>query len=211
LVIVGAGGHGREALDIVEAINASSVPTFEFLGFLDDDVAARDAVTRRGHSILGAPDMLREIDAMYVIAIAVPAARRRIDQKLVAWGRKAATLMHPSATFGSDIRLAPGAIIAAGARLTTNCSVGRHFHANVNAVLSHDCAVGDYVTLSPGAQISGSVTLEDDVTVGANATVIQGLQIGLGGYVAAGAAVIRDVPAGTTVAGVPARSVKSDD
>ena len=59
-------------------------------------------------------------------------------------------LIHPAATVASDNRIGDGVLLAAGARVTTNVTLGRHVHLNVNAVVSHDCVVGDYTTLSPG-------------------------------------------------------------
>ena len=55
------------------------------------------------------------------------------------------------------------------------------------------------------------VIVEDDVLIGANAVVIEGCRIGKGAVVAAGAVVVSDVPAGTVVAGCPARIIKTKD
>ncbi|GAA3853429.1 DapH/DapD/GlmU-related protein [Streptomyces sedi] len=61
-----------------------------------------------------------------------------------------------------------------------------------------------YLSLAP-------IVVEDDVWIGATAVILQGVTIGAGAVVAAGAVVSRDVPAGTLVAGTPARVVKSVD
>ncbi|MFI5656008.1 DapH/DapD/GlmU-related protein [Streptomyces anulatus] len=55
------------------------------------------------------------------------------------------------------------------------------------------------------------IVIEDDVWVGAAAVITQGVTVGAGAVVAAGAVVTRDVPAGTVVAGVPARVIKKID
>jgi acetyltransferase-like isoleucine patch superfamily enzyme len=44
--------------------------------------------------------------------------------------------------------------------------------------------------------------------VGAGATIRQGIEIGAGAMVGAGAVVVRNVPAGVTVVGIPARPVE---
>jgi sugar O-acyltransferase (sialic acid O-acetyltransferase NeuD family) len=209
LVIIGAGGHGRELLDILEAMNAH-LPTYEVLGFVDDGVVDADVLARRGVPILGPIRRLEKIPARYLIGVGSPQARRQIAGLVSGMGRLAASAIHPSATLGSDIELGPGAVLAAGARITTNVRAGSHVHLNVNSTLSHDCRLGDYVMLNPGARVCGQVTLADEVVVGAGATVIEGVRIGRGTVIGAGAVVVCDLPAGVTAVGVPARPLPSE-
>jgi len=206
LVIVGAGGFGREVLDIVEATNAVS-PMFDLIGFVDDDDSLDlELLNRRGAAFLGSVDVLADLDACYVIAIGSPSARRSVAARIACWPRHPVSMVHPLSTIASEVRLEPGAVLAPGARISTNIRIGPHFHANPNATVGHDCVIGGHVTLSPGAHISGNVTLGDGVLVGTGAVVIQGCTVGEWAVIGAGAVVVRDVAAGATVAGVPARS-----
>ncbi len=52
------------------------------------------------------------------------------------------------------------------------------------------------------------VIIEDDVLIGANAVILEGVRVGKGAIVAAGAIVTQDVPAGAVVAGTPAKVIK---
>jgi sugar O-acyltransferase (sialic acid O-acetyltransferase NeuD family) len=206
LVIVGAGGHGRETLDVVEAVNAVA-PTFDFLGFCALD-ADGELLARRDAPLLGDTSHLRTLDAQYILGIGTSEARRDLDQELTSYGREAVVLRHPDASTGSDLRIAPGVILAAGARLTTNVTLGRHTHLNVNAVVSHDCVLGDYVTLSPGVLVNGNVSLSEGVFLGTSAVVLPGREVGAWARIGAGAVVTEDVPAGRTAVGVPARVIE---
>lgn len=206
LVIIGAGGHGREVLDVVEAINAVE-HTFDFVGFLADGPGAHEPLTRRGIEILGPSSLLDSLDAEYVVAIGNPVARASIDQRWMVKGMQSPVLVHPLASIGSDVRLGPGSVAMAGARFTTNVVAGRHLHVNVNATVSHDCRIGDYVTMSPGCHLSGDVHLEDGVYLGTGAVVIPGIRIARDTIVGAGAVVTRDLPGGVTAVGVPARPI----
>jgi sugar O-acyltransferase (sialic acid O-acetyltransferase NeuD family) len=204
LIIIGAGGFARETLDVVEALNAVE-RRWDFLGFLDDNKSEDPLITRRGARILGTSDLLPELDCEYVIAIADPAARERIDEVATRLGGRPATLIHPAAILGSMNVIGPGLIAMAGASVTTNVTIGRHAHVNPTAAIGHDAVLGAYVTLYPGARISGNVTLGDAVTVGTGACVIQGLTVGRGTFVGAGAVVTGDLQAGLVVVGIPAR------
>jgi sugar O-acyltransferase (sialic acid O-acetyltransferase NeuD family) len=204
LVILGAGGHGREVLDVIEAVNRVA-QTYRVLGFLDDGPAHPELLAARGASCLGKIADLAGIDADYVIGIGSGHVREHLDDLATRMGREAAVLVHPSATVGSEIALGMGTIVTAGVRVTTNVTLGRHVHLNVNASVGHDCVLDDYVTISPGANLSGNVTVGERTTIGAGATVIPGVRVGAGATIGAGAAVITDVPAGATAAGVPAR------
>jgi sugar O-acyltransferase (sialic acid O-acetyltransferase NeuD family) len=209
LVIIGAGGLGREIVDIVDALNACRDPsnTIELLGFLDDGHPDESLLARRGYRVLGPVARLRDMDpeVQYVIGIGSGTARREIDELIGASSRSPATLVHPKAVLGFDVRVGPGSVICAGAVLTTNICLGRHAQVHVGVAVGHDVVLGDYVTALPQAAIAGNVALEADVTVGTGAAIIQGLRVGRGATIGAGASVVRDIPAGVTAVGVPAK------
>lgn len=210
LVIVGAGGHGRETLDIVEALVAGGAP-WRVLGFVDDARAAAGG-TVRGLPVLGGTDWLlapERADVRYVLGVGNAAAKGQLAARLHAAGRRAATLLHPSASLTPHVRLGEGTVIAARAVLTSDVTLGRHVFVNVAASVSHDCVVGDHCHLAPGSHLAGNVRIGDGCEIGMGAVVIQGITVGPGAIVGAGAVVVRPVAGDTTVAGVPARPLAS--
>lgn len=207
LVIIGAGGFGREVLDVVEAQGPDA---FRFLGFLDDGAPDPALLSARSAALLGPVAALANIEAEYLIAIADPDVRRNIDAFATSLGRHAPVVVHPSATIGSLVDLSAGTVICAHASLTTTIKIGRHCHINLNATIGHDTIVGDYVTVFPGCTISGDVHVESGVTLGTNSSIIQGRRVGANTTVGAGAAVIRDIGANLTAVGVPARPLGSE-
>lgn len=71
--------------------------------------------------------------------------------------------------------------------------------------------MGHGLTYLPGkgrGRTSAPIVVEDEVWIGANAVILQGVTVGRGAVVAAGAVVVRDVAAWTLVGGVPARVLR---
>jgi sugar O-acyltransferase (sialic acid O-acetyltransferase NeuD family) len=207
LVIVGAGGHGRELFSVVTAVNARQ-PTWDFLGFVADGEQHPERAEKLGTPIIGGVDRLPELGAAYAIGIGEPRARARIDEFASGAGCEPAVLIHPTAVIGPDVALDAGCCIAAGAVLTTGVRLGRHSHVNVAASVSHDAVVGRWCMVGPGARVAGWVVLEDGVDVGVGAVLRDRVHVGSWAVVGAGAAVVNDVAACRTVAGVPARPLE---
>lgn len=210
LVVVGAGGFGREVLDVVDAINdAAPTPVWQVTGVLDD--APSDVnlglLSVRGVDFLGPIDdyLSRSPGAAYVVGIGSPRVRRMIAEKFDAAGLAAATVVHPSVTQGFDVQIGAGSVLCAGVRLTNNIRLGRHVHLNLNSTVGHDVVIGDYVSANPLASISGDVVIEDGVLIGVAGVLLNKVRVGAGATVGGSACVVKDVEAGTVVKGVPAR------
>jgi sugar O-acyltransferase (sialic acid O-acetyltransferase NeuD family) len=206
LVVIGAGGMAREVLDVVEAINTRQ-DAWRVVGLVADPAPDEELLRRRGYRFLGSLQELRNLDCDVVIGIGNGPVRARIDVEVSAWGHRSATLVHPAATIGSEFVVGDGTVLLAGARVTTNVSLGRHVHLNQNATVGHDCRLDDYVSVNPLGAVSGNVTIGSESIVGANAVIIEGRRIGRRCVIGAGAVVIRDVEDDRTVAGVPARNL----
>ena len=210
IVIVGAGGFGREVVDVVEAINAElREPRWRVRGVVDDAPSpvnlGRLAV--RGVEFLGGTEVAAAWagEASFVVGIGSPHLRRRIAERYEKAGLEPATLVHPSVTRGFDVRVGSGSVICAGVRLTTNISLGRHVHLNLNSTVGHDTSLGDFVSVNPLASISGDCVIEDEVVIGVAGVILNGLTVGRGAVVGGSACVVKDVPPDVVVKGVPAR------
>jgi len=92
-----------------------------------------------------------------------------------------------------DIRIGDGVLIAG--------------HTSINTV-SHHAERVDIPISEQGTEIA-PVVIHDDVWIGLNAVILQGVTIGRGAIIGAGAVVTRDIPAWSVVRGVPAKVVRS--
>lgn len=207
LVVVGCGGLGRETLSIARALVACGT-AWEILGFVDDAPSASNLamVERLGAVVLGDVATLMSLgDVDAVVGVGSAAARRLLVARLDSSSVSFPAVVHPDTTIGADVELRDGVVVAPGARISTHVSCGRHVQVDQNAAVAHDVVIGDFARISPSASITGGVEIGSGALIGAGATLLPGVRIGAGAIVGAGAVVVRDVVAGETVKGVPAR------
>lgn len=208
VVILGAGGFGREVLDLVRDANRESA-RWRFMGFVDPEQPPEGLLERIDARWLGDDGtfLANPTATHYIAALGEPSLRKPVVQKYEGTGMIPAPLYHPTAIIGTDTTLGLGTIVGSYASLTTNIRVGKHVHIDRSVTIGHDCTIGDYVTLHPGVTISGGVTIGDSAVVGTNSCVLPGCTVGAGATIGAGAVVISDVPENRTFAGVPAQDL----
>lgn len=210
LVLVGAGGFGRETAEAVHAMNAVGA-SWHLLGYLDDDPTLHgshidDTV------VLGGIETLKSLpDASVVVCTGRPdnyLSRRRIVEMLGLPAERYATIVHPAAAVSRSSRIGPGSVLLAHAVLTTAVNVGSHVAIMPHATLTHDDTIGDFATLASGVLLGGGVHIGQCAYLGAGTLVREHLTVGAGALIGMGSVVISDVPRGEVWVGVPARYLR---
>ena len=209
IVIIGAGGHGREVADIARH-QAQVSGKIEVLGFIDDN---RDLRGQRldGLPVLGDWSWFENADrkTMAVIsAVGSPQICRLLVERANALGLSFASVISPLSHISAFARLGQGVTVFPNVVINTGAFIDNYSILNVAATVSHDVIVGRYSNINPGAHLAGNVTIGEGCYIGMGANVIQGRTVGAWSVVGAGATVIRDLPEGVTAVGVPAEIIK---
>lgn len=207
ILIIGAGGHGQVVADILQRMRDAGQPVVP-LGYLDGDPAKVGRVLL-GLPVLGAPGELSAFphDAV-IVAVGSNQTRRRIFQQLLDQGERFATAVHPRAVIAPDVRIGPGTVICANAVVNPGSVVGADVILNTGCTVDHHNQIGDHAHIAPGVHLGGDVKIGSGVLVGIGATVMPQRAVGDGVTISAGSLVHKDLPAGVTAGGVPARIIK---
>lgn len=207
IIIIGAGGVGREVSLIIEKINKLKA-TWNLIGFIDDNINSWNRIIN-GYQIIGGMDLLETLpsDTYVVIAIANYNVKKKIVNKINN-KFKFATIIDPKVYIHDYMTIGEGTIIYEGAIITANIQVGNHVIISPKCGIGHDSIIKDYVSLLWNVNVSGNDVIEEGVMMGSGSTIIQGKKIGKGSIIGAGAVVIDDIDSFTTAVGVPAKVVK---
>ena len=210
IVLIGAGGFGREVATIIEVVNRNIEKRYELLGFLDDSERFHEGMTINGYPWLGKTDWILEHKDEVVCncTIANAKVKGKIQQELMAKGVTFETIIAMLSYVAPYTEVGPGCVFYGSVMVSTNCKIGAGVVMNQGVTIGHDAVIGDYTTIMPGTGISGNCTVGKEVTIGGHAFVIPSRKIGDGATVAAGSIVFSNVKAGTTVLGNPAKRMR---
>lgn len=209
LVIVGAGGFGREVYEW-------AVQSFDFnrewrwKGFLDDNPRALAGKDYPGGVISGIDSYEAESGDYFLCAVGKPGLKKELAGKMLDKGVRPAGLIHPSVVIGRNVVMGSGVILCPRVVLTCDIVLGDFVTLNVGTAVGHDARIGSYSQSSSFCDLTGYTKLGEEVFLGSHASVLPSVTVGDRAVIGAGAVVLRNVPSGQTVFGVPARVLKVD-
>lgn len=206
LYIVGAGGCGREVLQIIKDIHRIQGPRWNIMGFLDDTedpLAGKEC----DYGVVGTiVDYQPKENDVLAMAVADPKGKRKLAEMLLARGAAFENIISPSAYLGDFVKIGVGNVIYGGISLSADSRVG-DFTTLLHCQIGHDVQIGRYSTISGLCSITGNVRIGEGVFIGASCAVAPHAVIEDNAYVGIGSVVLRRVRAGKKVFGNPARVV----
>lgn len=206
LVIIGAGGFGREMYAWAEQ-SEQFQRDWTIKGFIDDNLGALDLAVSPGRILGTIVDHEPQSDEVFICALGQPNLKRKCSELIEGRGGRFTQLIHRTVVLGHEVSLSAGVVLCPYAVVSANNRLGKGVAINMHTTVDHDAVVGDWSQINCHCDLTAAVAVGRGVFMGSRVTVIPGLSIGDEAHVGGGAVVMRDVPAGWKVVGAPARRI----
>lgn len=201
IIIVGAGGLGKEIVWLIEDINIKH-PTYVIQGYVDDEKPI--GWSYNGYSVIGRINELPELCCMSranaVIALQKGSDRRRIVEDLGEFDSWE-TLIHPSAIISMTSSIGKGCMFFANCIVSIDTVIGDFALCYLASIISDNCEIGDFVSMMSGSTVSEHVVIEDETYLSAGVTVCPDIKIGRRATAGAGTLVNKNLASNEVVNG----------
>jgi sugar O-acyltransferase (sialic acid O-acetyltransferase NeuD family) len=204
LVIIGAGGFGREMVAWARQ-SIQFERDWVVKGLIDDNLHALNGKNTPAPLLGTVQDYQPASDEVFICALGVPAIKKKCCELLINRGAVFTRLIHRTAVLGDNVEMAEGVVMCPYTVASANNRLGRSVAVNLHSSLDHDACVDDWSQVNCHCDLTGAVQVGREVFIGSSVSIIPGVKIGDGAYLGAGSVVLRDVPPGAKVFGVPAR------
>ncbi|MBU3604136.1 acetyltransferase [Polynucleobacter sp. AP-Kaivos-20-H2] len=193
LILVGAGGHARSCVDVIE-----DEDRFQIAGVVTDE--QDDSVDKIfGYSKIGQDSDLLDLKGRYDFAFIVvgqihsPNPRKLLFSKILSIGFKAPVIISSRAYVSKRAKVGEGTIVMHGAVINSGVEIGRNCIINSMALIEHDTTIGDHCHISTGVRLNGGINIGSDTFIASGAVVKHGVRIGSNCFIGMGSLVTQDL------------------
>jgi sugar O-acyltransferase (sialic acid O-acetyltransferase NeuD family) len=196
ILLIGAGGHARGCIDVIELEGRFTV--HGLLG-LKDQVGTKVL----DYPVIGTDDDLRALRQHHSHALVTvgqiksPEARMRLFTLLRTSGFDMPVIVSPRAHVSRHAVVGRGTIVMHGAVVNAGAAVGENCILNSLSLVEHDAKIGDHCHISTAAAINSGVHVATGTFIGSNSSVRQGIRIGERCVIGMGQRVLKNCEPGT--------------
>lgn len=206
LIIIGAGGMGREVFDLATICKENNTE-YKIKGFLDDDKDALQSFKGYPPVINTIKEYVIEPEDVFVCSMGDVAQKKKSIQIILEKGGEFINLIHPDAFIGKNVNMGKGCIVLKNAFIGVECIIEDFTLIQISAVIGHDVKIGKYSRVDCHAVCVGGTELKDEVTIHTSAVINHRVIVERGATVGALSFVIRKVKENTSVFGSPAKKM----
>jgi len=203
IIIVGAGGFGRETLYLIESINEVS-KKWNIKGFIDDNFDALQKAKCKYKIIGTIKDWIPSDNEVFALGISSPKTKESVINLLKSKGARFVTLISPSVKILNNTEIGEGSVITMG-WIGDNVKIEKFTHIS-GAMIAQDSVIGDFSTVTGFANVV-SAFVGKRVFIGSHSVVLNGRKIGDDAFVCAGSIVYNHIKPNVKVFGNPAKKI----
>jgi sugar O-acyltransferase (sialic acid O-acetyltransferase NeuD family) len=198
IILVGAGGHARSCIDILEEENQ-----FEIAGLIEKGESISNESL--GYPVIGTDDDLKVLRQQYKNALITvgqiksPKIRIKLYQLLKELDFTLPVIVSPHAYVSKHAQIGEGSIIMHGVIINANAKIGNNCIINNRALIEHDAVIGDHCHIATGAIINGEVSVGNETFIGSGAVTKQAVSIGKNCVIGAGVVLKNDIESNKVV------------
>jgi len=200
LAILGAGGHTRSLINIIDP------DIYELIGIFDDSFDPQLEEEIFGIKVIGT---LTDIPDNCELLISYGDLKRRFEiykkfekQKANSNLAHKSSLIHPYVSLGKSNQIFSNVVINSGAH------IGDFNILNTSCTIEHEVKIGNYNHISVGSIICGRTQIGNHCFIGAGATIIDKLSICDNVIIGANSVAVSDIDEPGTYVGNPIRKIK---
>src|SRR5690606_26072972 len=204
-VIIGAGTYGQVYAEYLKEL-------YHIIGFIDDNVVLHGKKINNIEVIGDFDYLLSNLSKTTRVFVPIGSndVREQLLNKLWHSGFATPNYIHPTVNIDQSVKVAKRAVyILQGTNVMPLSELREGVMISAGTTISHHTVIDAGVFISFGVNVGVSMFIENKAYLGIGCTIMTGVKsVGTNSLIGAGAVVIRDVPAGATVVGNPAKVIK---
>jgi len=205
-IIIGAGGHARVILDILNHDRNLDVVAFVDNIIPNSPEKIMGIPVYGDHSVL--PELFKSGVKAAIIGVGKNNTRKAYFEQIMNMGVEMVNAIHPTANITHNVKIGKGVVIAANATIATSAEIGDNIIINTGAIVEHEDVLEAHVHIASGTVLAGRVKVKEGAFIGSGSVVKEYVTIGRNAIIGAGSVVLEDIPANAVAVGAPAKVIR---